>query len=81
MMRHPCLIVSPVKDNTLLVKDKGGKKVRMPKLLLEYSIRELYNNMKGGCSVAYNVHGNVQISDTALRSILPKKLTENEQPL
>ena len=79
IMKHPCLIVSPVKDDTLLVKDKDGKKVRMPKLLLECSVRELHNNMlmpvdKGGFAGAYNVHGIVQISDTALRSFLPKNL-------
>ena len=63
--------------DTLLVNEKDGKKVRMPKLLLEFSVRELHNDMimpvdERGFSGAYNFHGRVQISDTALRSFLPK---------
>ena len=77
--QHPCSIVSPIKSDTLLVKDKDGNKVKMPKLLLECTPRELHNDMlkpldKGGFAGAYDDKGNVLISDTALRSFLPKNL-------
>ena len=79
IMHHPCLIVSLIKSDTLLVKDKDGNKVKMPKLLLECTPRELHNDMlkpvlKGGFRGAYDDKGNALISDTALRSFLPKNL-------
>ena len=78
-MQHACLIVSAIKSDTLLVKDKDGNKVKMPKLLLECTPQELHNDMlkpvlKGGFGGAYDDKGNVLISDTALRSFLPKNL-------
>ena len=52
--------------DTLLVKEKDGNKVKMPKLLLKCTPQELHNVMlkpvdKGGFAGTFNDKGNVLI--------------------
>ena len=54
------------------------QKERVSKLLLQISIRELHNDMllppdEGGFKEARDETGNVRISDTALRALLPEQ--------
>ncbi len=73
VINHPNVIDSPIARDTLLIKDpETGQKKRTGKLLLEISVRELHNNLleptvNGGL-------GEVLISDTALRYLLPPQL-------
>jgi len=72
---------SPIARDTLQIDvDNSGIKTCVPKLLLECSVRELHNELiapasEGGLKEARNsVTGEVIISDTMLRSIMPKQI-------
>ena len=72
---------SPIKRDTLLIKDtETGVRRRVPKLLLECSMRQLHNELialpdKGGLLGARHHRTNeVIISDTMLRSLVPPEL-------
>lgn len=85
ILAHPRVVESPIANDTLLVKDPAtGERVRVAKLLLEIPVRELHNDMieraieeggkGGGLPEARDKHGNVLISDTALRYLMPTHL-------
>ena len=72
---------SPITRDTLLIADADSKvKLRVPKLLLEYSMRHLHNELidspdDGGLVGARHAEtNNVIISDTMLRSLAPTQL-------
>jgi hypothetical protein len=78
-MNHPNVVESPITNETLLIHNLvTGQKERVSKLLLPISIRELHNDMllppdEGGFKEAWDETGNVRISDTALRALLPEQ--------
>ena len=72
---HPHVVVSPNKNDTLLVPDDNNpsKKVRKTKLLLQGSVRELHNDIVRQLEDC--TKGNKMIlSDSTLRSILPPEV-------
>ena len=82
---HPHIVNSPISNDTLLVPDpeQPGNRVRVSKLLLQISIRELHNDLLSdgplGLAEAKDNDGKPLISDTALRALLPpnvRKMTE-----
>jgi hypothetical protein len=80
IINHPNVIDSPIARDRLLITDpETGLKKRTGKLLLEISVRELHNALlepskKGGLACAWTFIGDVLISDTALRYLLPPQL-------
>jgi hypothetical protein len=78
ILDHPSVVPSPISKDTLLVRNPDtGVKERVGKLLLEISVRELHNDLlddKKGLKEARNEKGEVLISDTALRYLLPKQI-------
>jgi hypothetical protein len=75
------VIQSPLAADTLLVSDpeNPGSKKRMNKILLQIPVRELHNNLVStdplkGLPGVRDCSGNILISDTKLRSMLPKHL-------
>jgi hypothetical protein len=81
ILGHHHVIDSPIAKDCLWIKDPEapeGRK-RVGKLLLEISVRELHNDLvdtpeNGGLAEARDKSGNVLISDTALRYLLPPQL-------
>jgi hypothetical protein len=78
---HNMVIQSPLASDTLLVSDpkNPGYKKRMNKILLQIPVRELHNNLLStdpliGLPGVRECRGNILISDTKLRSMLPKHL-------
>jgi hypothetical protein len=76
---HSMIVNSPLKDETLLVKDPfTGERLRKTKLLLCLPIRELHNDLYKdppvGLPTAIDNNGKQLISDTMLRSLLPPEL-------
>jgi hypothetical protein len=72
------VIQSPLASDTLLVLDRNnpGSKIRKNKILLQIPIRELHNDMMSddtliGMEGVQDCEGNILISDTKLRSLLP----------
>jgi hypothetical protein len=46
ILAHPHVIPSPITNDTLLIGDRNtGVTTRVPKLLIEISIRELHNDL------------------------------------
>jgi hypothetical protein len=79
ILDHPHVINSPIAKDTLLVTNAQGVKERVSKLLLEIPIRDLHNDLilpprEGDLADAQDSSGNVSISDTSLRRLLPKQL-------
>jgi hypothetical protein len=78
---HSMVIQSPLASDTLLVSDRNnpGSKIRKNKILLQIPIRELHNDMMSddtliGMKGVRDCEGNILISDTKLRSLLPPHL-------
>ena len=73
---HPHVIESPLANDTVQVPDKMDptKKIRTNRLLLQISIRELHNEMIEQLPEATDAEGNVLISDTKLRQIMPPEV-------
>jgi hypothetical protein len=77
---HSSVQPSPITRDTLLVENPStGLKERRGKLLLEIPVCELHNDMlqplnKGGFAGIRDADGNIIISDTTLRKLLPKEL-------
>ena len=78
---HNMVIQSPIANDTLLVRDPNNpsRKIRVNKLLLQIPVRELHNDLLSedpniGLKGAIDHHGNVLISDTGLRALLPPQL-------
>ena len=79
--KHNMVIQSPIANDTLLVRDPNNpsRKIRVNKLLLQIPVRELHNNLLSedpniGLKGAVDRNGNVLISDTGLRALLPPHL-------
>ena len=80
---------SPITHDTLLIADADTKvKRRVPKLLLEFSMRHLHNELiaspdDGGLIGArHAIKNDVIISDTMIRSLVPPQLrpmTDNQK--
>ena len=80
-MKNSNVRQSPITRDTLLIADADTKvKRRVPKLLLECSMRQLHNEIiaspdDGGLVGARNaITNDVIISDTMLRSLAPPQL-------
>ena len=73
---HPHVIESPLANDTVKVPDKNDptKKVKTNRLLLQISIRELHNDMLEQLPEVKDAEGNVLISDTKLRQIMPPEV-------
>ena len=73
---HPHVIESPLANDTVQVPDKTDptKKIRTNRLLLQISIRELHNDMLEQLPEVKDAEGNVLISDTKLRQIMPPEV-------
>jgi hypothetical protein len=76
---HEMVVISPIKDETLLVYNSlTGIKERKAKLLLCIPVRELHNDLQKeppmGLAAAKDAAGKCLISDTMLRSLLPPEL-------
>jgi hypothetical protein len=77
---HHDIVQSPIARDTIQVYNQETKKKEpVPKLLLMISVWELHNDMAkpveaGGFEYAYSDNGKLLISDTMLRSLLPKEL-------
>mmetsp|Transcript_5084 Transcript_5084/g.7971 ORF Transcript_5084/g.7971 Transcript_5084/m.7971 type:complete len:182 (+) Transcript_5084:2-547(+) len=79
ILDHPSVVPSPITNETLLIADPDNPthKKRVAKLLLEISIRELHNDLlheERGLVTVRNEKGDVLISDTALRYLVPEQL-------
>jgi len=77
---HLHVIQSPITNDTLLIDYRNtGVTTRVPKLLIEISIRDLHNDLlelpeSGGLAEARDAEGKVIISDSVLRCLLPPQL-------
>ena len=78
--RHPQVVQSPISNDCLkvLLDDKTEPQL-VPKLLLQLSVRELYNSLVSdpnddGLKDARDEDGKNIISDSTLRSLLPPQL-------
>jgi hypothetical protein len=80
LLGHPNVVESPIAGETIWVRNlETGEREQVAKLLLQITIRELHNDMllspeKGGFKEAKDEVGNVLISDTALRALLPEQV-------
>ena len=81
IMKNSTVRESPITRDTLLIADADTKeKRRVPKLLLEYSMRQLHNELiaspyDGGLvGSRHAITNDVIISDTTLRSLAPPQL-------
>ena len=78
--RNPQVVQSPISNDCLkVVFDDQTEPHLVPKLLLQVSIRELHNSLvsdlnDGGLKYARDEDGNIMISDSTLRSLLPPQL-------
>ena len=77
---------SPIVRNTLLIEKYGnGVRERITKLLLEFSVQKLHNELispasEGGLEeVKYRVTGELIISNTILRNIIPRRMQEHHE--
>ena len=73
--RYPNIITSPIKGDTVTIKDPTdqSKTIKVPKLLRQISIRQLHNDLIKNvpeCTKA----GKVLISDTNLRANMPQEV-------
>jgi len=74
--KHPMVIESPILNDMVRIPDPqdNTKTIKTSKLLLSISVRELHNDMVKLLDVAKSPEGDVLISDTKLRQILPKQI-------
>ena len=78
--RHPQIVQSTIYNDCIKVLlDNKTEPQLVPKLLLQVSVRELYNSPvidpnDGGLKDARDEDGNIIISDSTLRSLLPPQL-------
>ena len=77
---HPQVVQSPISNDCLKVMlDDQTEPQLVPNLLLQVSVRELHNILvsdpnDGGLKYAREKDGNIVISDSTLRSMLPPQL-------
>ena len=80
--RHPQVVQSPISDDCLKVMfDDQTEPQLVPKLLLQVSVGELHNSLvsdpnDGGLKDSRDEYGNIIISDSTLRSLLPPQLKQ-----
>ena len=80
--RHPQVVQSPISNDCLKVMLDDQKEPQLvPKLLLQVSVRELYNSLvsdpnDGGLKDARDEDGKIIISDSTLRSLFPPQLKQ-----
>ena len=80
IINHHSIIPSPSMNDTLLIQNRNNplEKIRVPKLLRNCSMRELHNDLIAkspeGFPDAYDADGNILISDTALRALMPPNI-------
>ena len=80
--RHPQVVQSPISNDCLKVVLYDQTEPQLvPKLLLQVSVRELYNILvsdpnDGGIKDARDEDGKIIISDSTLRSLLPPQLKQ-----
>ena len=80
--RHPQVFQSPISNDCLKVMlDDKTEPQLVPKLLLQMSVRELYNSVvsgpnDGGLKDARDEYSKIIISDSTLRSLLPPQLKQ-----
>ena len=85
IMHHPQVVQSPIVNGCMKVEIDGHTEPQLvPKLLLQVSVRELHNNLVsdtlyGGLKEARYEYGNIIISDSTLRSLLPPHLNKFHQ--
>jgi len=74
--RHPSIVTSPIKGDTILVPDPNnlGKKIKKAKLLLQTTIRELHNDCIRDIPELTSPDGKIKLSDTILRQIMPTEI-------
>ena len=76
-MRHPQVVQSPIVIDCLKVKIDGHTEPQLVrKLLFQVSVIEIHNNLVidtiyGGLKEARDEDGNIIISDSKIRSLLP----------
>jgi hypothetical protein len=76
ILAHPHVIQSPITNDTLLIGNRNtGVTTRVPKLLIEISIRELHNDLlelpgSGGLAEARDAEGKVIISYSVFSFLL-----------
>ena len=80
-MKHSNVRDSPIARNTLLITDAESEvKRRVPKILLEFSMGQLHNELiasPGDEGLLGDIHAYINdliISDTMLRSLAPPQL-------
>ena len=79
--RHPQVVQSPISNYCLrVVLDDQSEPQLVPKLLLQVSVRELHNSLVsdtngGGIKDARDEDDKIIISDSTLRSLLPRPKT------
>ena len=84
-MNHPQVVQSPIANDCLKVKFYGYTEPQLfPKLLLQVSVRELYNNLVSttiycGLKEARDEDDNIIISDSTLRSLFPPQIKKCRQ--
>ena len=73
---HPHVVRSPLANDMVTVEDPEDttKFIKVPKLLLQVSIRELHTDVIENVEGATDPAGNPVISDTKLREILPPEV-------
>ena len=80
--RHPQVVQSPISNDCLKTNlDYQTEPQIVPKFLLQVSVRELHNILvsdpnDGGLKNARDEDGNIIISDSTLRSLLPPQLKQ-----
>ena len=85
IIHHPQVVQSPIFNDCLKVKIDGHTEPQLvPILLLQVSIRKLYNNLFSGTDYgeikeARDEENNIIISDSILRSLLPPQFKKIRQ--
>ena len=80
--RHPQIVQSPISNDCLKVMlDDQTESQLVTKLLLQVSVREQHNSLvsdpnDGGLKDSKDEDGNIIISDSTLRSLLPPRLKQ-----
>ena len=74
IQKHEYVVESPIMNDMVCIPDPNDetKTIKTSKLLLSISVRELHNYLLKHLDAAKTPDGEVLISDTKLRKILPK---------
>ena len=79
IVNHPNVVQSPLMNDCVLVKDKDDPTVvkKVPKLLLQVSIRELHNDLIEQLPEA-SKDGIPLVSDSVLRKMIPPQVKKDD---